>query len=298
MKPAYFNDLIKYIETSDEKRFLPFVPKKTYKNPLFECTPEYLHCQLALNYYAWEGLSYKFNFEQMEADGFYLANDDETPVLMRGAWWLCYAKWRYSANYDAGARIKRRYIKFNKLTALNWDEAADHSKRLMALMEKPEKSYKRGIYFTSHEKHNRVLTCEFYEERGGFYHYNVNGAWHKSSVCPDLYAHRYTEEEEDQNKRYEEAELNSVWNKPTDLYRYFDKSGNLLYVGISINTVSRMASHRSASSWYDQAVKITIKKYKNRKNALNAERKAIMKEKPKYNITYNEGVVIPIAQGA
>jgi hypothetical protein len=31
---------------------------------------------------------------------------------------------------------------------------------------------------------------------------------------------------------------------------------------------------------------------------LNAERKAIMKEKPKYNITYNEGVVIPIAQGA
>lgn len=68
-----------------------------------------------------------------------------------------------------------------------------------------------------------------------------------------------------------------------DLYRHFDKAGNLLYVGISISTVSRLAQHRCGSAWYDQIARITVEKFASAKAASEAERSAIRTERPIHN---------------
>jgi excisionase family DNA binding protein len=71
----------------------------------------------------------------------------------------------------------------------------------------------------------------------------------------------------------------------TDLYRFFDAKGTLLYVGISISAFSRLCQHRKESDWYDLAVRIDIEKYKTRKDAEQAEREAIYKENPIFNVS-------------
>lgn len=75
----------------------------------------------------------------------------------------------------------------------------------------------------------------------------------------------------------------------TELYRYFDKGGELLYVGISLSAVLRQSSHKLLSSWYDDAVTMTIERFATRAEALVAEKSAIISEKPKHNIVHNKG---------
>lgn len=72
--------------------------------------------------------------------------------------------------------------------------------------------------------------------------------------------------------------------KPTQLYRYFDNKGNLLYVGVSVNTFIRMTQHRTKSAWFFLATRTEIENYKSRGEALKAERRAIKNENPAYNI--------------
>lgn len=72
---------------------------------------------------------------------------------------------------------------------------------------------------------------------------------------------------------------------PTELYRHFDKSGTLLYVGISLSTVHRLKEHRGGSGWYRKVVTITIERFPTRKAALAAERKAVQTEHPLHNVT-------------
>ena len=72
----------------------------------------------------------------------------------------------------------------------------------------------------------------------------------------------------------------------TDLYRYYCEEGQLLYVGISISAIVRMAQHRVASHWYNQAKTITISSFDDRQSALEAERKAIKEENPLHNIQH------------
>ena len=72
----------------------------------------------------------------------------------------------------------------------------------------------------------------------------------------------------------------------TQLYRWFDKDDNLLYVGISYSAMVRASQHKDASHWYDAAVKSTIENFNCRDDAIKAERLAIITEKPKYNVTY------------
>ena len=45
-----------------------------------------------------------------------------------------------------------------------------------------------------------------------------------------------------------------------------------------------MSQHKSLSSWYDQISRVTIENFENREQALEAETKAILNEKPKYNV--------------
>lgn len=75
--------------------------------------------------------------------------------------------------------------------------------------------------------------------------------------------------------------------KETELYRYFDKEGDLLYIGISLNSVARQAQHKMASFWYKEAVRVEIERHGSREDALLAERTAIKEEGPKHNIQHN-----------
>lgn len=68
------------------------------------------------------------------------------------------------------------------------------------------------------------------------------------------------------------------------LYRHFDKSDKLLYVGISMSLAERTSAHKSSSRWFDRVRKITVEHFETRELAVEAERKAIRAEDPKFNI--------------
>lgn len=78
------------------------------------------------------------------------------------------------------------------------------------------------------------------------------------------------------------------------LYRHFNASGDLLYVGVSLSTVARLKQHRTNSNWFELIDRITIERFKSRDQALEAERKAIETETPLHNIMFNK--VVPLHQ--
>ena len=71
---------------------------------------------------------------------------------------------------------------------------------------------------------------------------------------------------------------------PTCLYRHFDRDGRLLYIGISLNAISRLAGHRDTAHWFYEIARVDIEQYASRREAEAAERKAIYEEKPLHNI--------------
>ena len=74
--------------------------------------------------------------------------------------------------------------------------------------------------------------------------------------------------------------------KPTHLYRHFSKDGELLYVGVSLSTLQRLGQHASNSEWYARIARVDIEQFPSREEALEAERRAIMDERPKHNIVH------------
>jgi excinuclease UvrABC nuclease subunit len=79
----------------------------------------------------------------------------------------------------------------------------------------------------------------------------------------------------------------NIISEVTYLYRHFDENNNLLYVGISLNAINRLSQHKNNAKWYPKISYIKIEKYENRIDAMEAERLAIIKEKPSYNIVFN-----------
>lgn len=71
------------------------------------------------------------------------------------------------------------------------------------------------------------------------------------------------------------------------LYRAFDASGNLLYVGIARYWPRRIAQHAKFSHWFVEAASFTFETYANRGDVLRAERAAIESEKPRHNVRMN-----------
>ena len=69
----------------------------------------------------------------------------------------------------------------------------------------------------------------------------------------------------------------------TQLYRHFDADGRLLYVGISLSVVSRLAQHRESAKWFSRISKVTVESYETREDALDAENNAIARENPIFN---------------
>jgi len=71
------------------------------------------------------------------------------------------------------------------------------------------------------------------------------------------------------------------------LYRLYDKDGELLYVGITSDVVSRMAGHRADKFWWEEVAEKRFEYMESRAELEAAERIAIIRERPLYNITYN-----------
>ncbi|WP_432705659.1 GIY-YIG nuclease family protein [Actinoallomurus iriomotensis] len=72
-----------------------------------------------------------------------------------------------------------------------------------------------------------------------------------------------------------------------DEYRHGRRS---LYVGITNDLRRRRSEHRSSKHWFEEATKITMKRYPNRPAALDAERRTIKRKRPLYNIQHNTAV--------
>ena len=69
----------------------------------------------------------------------------------------------------------------------------------------------------------------------------------------------------------------------TTLYRFFDATGQLLYVGITGRQSRRARDHRRHASWWDLASAATFERFAYRSVALAAEREAIAAERPIHN---------------
>jgi predicted GIY-YIG superfamily endonuclease len=72
-------------------------------------------------------------------------------------------------------------------------------------------------------------------------------------------------------------------NKPkTALYRHYNANGDLLYVGVSVSTMKRLAQHKK-SPWVHDITRIDIQYFEDREDALKAEKEVIKAEKPLFN---------------
>ena len=70
----------------------------------------------------------------------------------------------------------------------------------------------------------------------------------------------------------------------TNLYRHYNTTGVLLYVGISISAIRRLSQHSNQARWFNQIAMIKIEKFETREEAQFAEKQAIQNEAPLFNI--------------
>lgn len=79
-------------------------------------------------------------------------------------------------------------------------------------------------------------------------------------------------------------------NRRHALYRFYDASDVLLYVGITVDPGARFKKHGSDKLWWSEVDRIGIDHFVTRLEALEAERKAIKSEQPLHNVVHNEFV--------
>lgn len=72
------------------------------------------------------------------------------------------------------------------------------------------------------------------------------------------------------------------------LYRFYDRAGELLYVGITNNPPRRFGDHRQGKDWWAQVGSIDMEHHSSRDELRAAERHAIAREAPLYNVQWNE----------
>lgn len=76
---------------------------------------------------------------------------------------------------------------------------------------------------------------------------------------------------------------------PTDLYQAFNDNGEILYVGISHNAITRLRQHRSSSAWWPHATWFQVTRYEERRDAEKAEALVVAFDDPPYNVDRCEG---------
>lgn len=80
----------------------------------------------------------------------------------------------------------------------------------------------------------------------------------------------------------------ALGSRPHALYRFFDRTDALLYVGITMDLGARLKSHRREKPWWLDIHHITVEHFATRAEALAAEAKAIRAEGPLHNDQHNE----------
>ena len=68
-----------------------------------------------------------------------------------------------------------------------------------------------------------------------------------------------------------------------ELYKVYDDKGTLLYVGVTIDVLTRMKQHRRESLWYRAAAVIRVWVYPDRMTALDGEARVIAAEAGLYS---------------
>lgn len=81
--------------------------------------------------------------------------------------------------------------------------------------------------------------------------------------------------------------------RPHALYRFFDRSDVLLYVGITIDIGARFKKHQAEKPWWIEVEHIGIEQHATRREALDAESRAILTEQPLYNVAQNQFAAAP-----
>lgn len=76
------------------------------------------------------------------------------------------------------------------------------------------------------------------------------------------------------------------------LYRHFNLSGELLYVGCTLDALSRLGAHKHESPWFNEIDFVTIQRFGSLVEALEAEKEAIRTELPKYNVRHRPGAKV------
>jgi hypothetical protein len=71
------------------------------------------------------------------------------------------------------------------------------------------------------------------------------------------------------------------------LYRHYDHRGDMIYVGFSITPFKRNKTHTQSSPWGLTIVEILIEPFTSREEALEAERRAVREEFPRFNKVHN-----------
>lgn len=71
------------------------------------------------------------------------------------------------------------------------------------------------------------------------------------------------------------------------LYRFHDANGRLLYIGITLDPGHRWNSHRKTKPWWHDVTQVTVETHPSRAAVLEAERAAILAEKPLHNVVHN-----------
>lgn len=77
------------------------------------------------------------------------------------------------------------------------------------------------------------------------------------------------------------------------VYRHFDATGQLLYVGCAANPSARMGQHVSRSPWATSVTLITVQWHPNKAAALEAETAAIAAESPVFNRLHHPRIPAP-----
>lgn len=73
----------------------------------------------------------------------------------------------------------------------------------------------------------------------------------------------------------------------TALYRLFDRTGALLYIGVSTSPEGRWLHHSENKSWWPEVTRIEFAWHHTRDEALRREAESIRAETPRYNIQHN-----------
>lgn len=76
---------------------------------------------------------------------------------------------------------------------------------------------------------------------------------------------------------------------PTSVYRYYDRAGLLIYVGITRQGMGRNAQHNSKAEWWGYVSSQDVEHYASRDEAAAREKQLIRRFRPPFNKQHNLG---------